>query len=100
MTDAETTANTSQAQFRRDDRDTYLVDPALRDEPTNRLGYPVPESKANRWVIIREVQDDEDPYELPSPLLVGEFEDRETAERICYIIARTAIPSIQITPRD
>lgn len=100
MTDAEITATTSQAQFWRADRDTYLVDPALRDEATNCLGYPVPESKANRWVIIREVRDDEDPYELPSPLLAGEFEDRETAERVCYVIARTAIPAIEITSRD
>ena len=100
MTDAETTAPTNHAQFWRADRDTYLVDPALRDEATSRLRYPVPESKANRWVIIREVRDDEDPYDLPSPLLVGEFEDRETAERICYLIARTAIPAIPITSCD
>lgn len=100
MTDAETTVTTSQAQFWRADRDTYLVDPALRDEATRRLGYPVPERKANRWVIVCEVRDDQDPYELPTPLLVGEFEDRETAERICYLIARTAIPAIEITSRD
>lgn len=100
MTQTETTADASQAQFWRADRDTYLVDPALRDAATNRLSYPVPEREANRWVIVREVQDDQDPYELPSPLLVGEFEDRETAERICYLIARTAIPPIPITSRD
>ncbi len=100
MTHAETAAPTSHAQFWRADRDTYLVDPALRDEATNRLGYPVLESKANRWVIIREVRDDADPYELPSPRLIGEFGDRETAERICYLIARTAIPAIEITSRD
>ncbi len=100
MTDAEATAPTSHAQFWRADRDAYLVDPALRDEATNRLGYPVPEREANCWVIVREVRDDEDPYELPRPLLVGEFKDRETAERICYLIARTAIPAIDITSRD
>ena len=100
MTRTETTATLSQTQFWRADRDTYLVDPALRDEATNRLHYPVPEREANRWVIVREVRDDEDPYELLSPLLVGEFEDRETAERICYLIARTAIPAIEITSRD
>jgi hypothetical protein len=100
MTDAETVATTSQAQFWRADRDTYLVDPALRDEATSHLRYPVPESKADRWVIIREVRDDQDPYELPSPRLVGEFKDRETAERICYLIARTAFPAIDITSRD
>jgi hypothetical protein len=101
MTETEsTTATTTQAAFWRADRDTYLVDPAIRDEATNRLGYPVPEGKANRWVIVREVQDDADPYELPSPQLIGEFEDRETAERVCDLIAGTATPSIEVATGD
>jgi hypothetical protein len=61
----------------------YLVDPALRDEAKGRLGYRVPDNKRNRCVIIREVENDGHPYELPSPVLIGEFEDREVAEKVC-----------------
>lgn len=50
----------------------------------------MPEPKANRWVIIRELQDDADPYELPTPIHVGEFEDREAAHLVCDFILSTA----------
>jgi len=74
----------------RADRDQYLVDPAFRDDDTGKLYHPTPEPRANRWVIIREIQDDADPYELPTPVLVGEFEDSNTAELICDLIRATA----------
>lgn len=90
---SESTGTTArQAEFWRADRDHYSVDPVIREEATNRLGYPVDESRANRWVIVREIQDDENPYELPSPLLIGEFEDRKIAEVICDLIRSTARP--------
>lgn len=81
---------TSQPRFWRADRDQYLVDPAHRDDKSGRLSHPVPEAGANRWVVIREMYDDEDPHELPTPLLIGEFGYREIAERICQLIIATA----------
>lgn len=81
--------NTSQAEFWMADRDQYLVDAATRNE-TGRLHYPVPEANANRWVIVREMYDDADPHELPTPILVGEFEDRAVAEHLRELILATA----------
>lgn len=84
------------ADFWRPDRDMYAVEPAVRDV-ANRLAYPVSESRANRWVIVREVYDDADPFELPSRTLIGEFEERESAERLSDLIARTRRSSIETT---
>lgn len=86
---ATTNELTSQREFWNANRDSYLVDPAWRDDQTGKLHHPVPEPKANRWVIIREVQDSDDPYELPAPLLIGEFDDAKTAEMLCSLIIHT-----------
>lgn len=89
-----TTAGTTtrRARFWRADRDQYLVDAAIRDE-AGRLRYPVPEASANRWIIIREMYDHEDPHELPTPILIGEFEKRSVAEHLRELILATAMRS-------
>jgi hypothetical protein len=82
-------ATTAEQEFWRADRDQYSVDPAYRDPWSGLLYYPVSEAKADRWVIIRQVQDNADPDELPTPVLLGEFEDQAVAEHICELILAT-----------
>jgi hypothetical protein len=65
-------------------RAPYFVTAAFRQNIGGLPYYPVPDSHANRWIILHEVPEGVDG--VPMIDMIGEFDSRDAAEWICGLI--------------